>query len=137
MSRLLTGISGALALALISGAAQFASGRDFSGRDLSRLPQVGQSLSLSSGSAVNRGAKADRAAGPAGSPASTRTVSFKLSGMLDTAVMVRVPLAAVNPPVAPPPAKPATNKPMAVACEPVVSLLTEVAKQLQPGRCVT
>jgi hypothetical protein len=24
-----------------------------------------------------------------------------------------------------------------VACEPVVSVLTEVAKQLQPGRCVT
>jgi hypothetical protein len=25
----------------------------------------------------------------------------------------------------------------AVACEPVVSVLTEVAKLLQPGRCVT
>jgi len=24
-----------------------------------------------------------------------------------------------------------------VACEPVVSLLTEIARQLQPGRCVT
>ena len=24
-----------------------------------------------------------------------------------------------------------------VACEPMVSVLTEVAKQLQPGRCVT
>jgi hypothetical protein len=24
-----------------------------------------------------------------------------------------------------------------VACEPAVSMLTEVAKQLQPGRCVT
>ena len=24
-----------------------------------------------------------------------------------------------------------------VACEPVVSVLTEIAKQLQPGRCVT
>jgi hypothetical protein len=26
---------------------------------------------------------------------------------------------------------------MAVACEPVVSVLTEIARQLQPGRCVT
>ena len=24
-----------------------------------------------------------------------------------------------------------------VACEPMVSVLTEIAKQLQPGRCVT
>jgi len=31
-------------------------------------------------------------------------------------------------------AKPGDRK---VACEPVVSVLTEVAKQLQPGRCVT
>jgi hypothetical protein len=26
---------------------------------------------------------------------------------------------------------------LTVACEPVVSVLTEVAKQLEPGRCVT
>jgi hypothetical protein len=32
-----------------------------------------------------------------------------------------------------------TNKPVGrtVACEPVVSVLTEVAKQLPPGRCIT
>jgi hypothetical protein len=37
------------------------------------------------------------------------------------------------------PAAPAFAKPgkTAVACEPVVSVLTEVAKLLQPGRCVT
>jgi hypothetical protein len=29
------------------------------------------------------------------------------------------------------------DRKMAVACEPMVSILTEVAKQLQPGRCVT
>jgi len=32
--------------------------------------------------------------------------------------------------------KPGDRK-MTVACEPVVSVLTEVAKLLQPGRCVT
>jgi hypothetical protein len=37
------------------------------------------------------------------------------------------------------PAAPSFAKPgkTAVACEPVVSVLTEVAKLLQPGRCVT
>jgi hypothetical protein len=34
------------------------------------------------------------------------------------------------------PAKPGASK-MTVACEPPVSVLTEVAKLLQPGRCVT
>jgi hypothetical protein len=29
------------------------------------------------------------------------------------------------------------DRKLTVACEPVVSVLTEVAKQLQPGRCVT
>ena len=36
----------------------------------------------------------------------------------------------------PPMTKPASKK-IAVACEPPVSVLTEVAKLLQPGRCVT
>jgi hypothetical protein len=40
-----------------------------------------------------------------------------------------------------PPAPILLNKPgdrkLKVACEPVVSTLTEVAKLLQPGRCVT
>jgi hypothetical protein len=30
-----------------------------------------------------------------------------------------------------------SDRKMTVACEPVVSVLTEVAKLLQPGRCVT
>ena len=146
MSRLLTGISGALALALISGAAQFALGRDL-GRDLSqslgRLPQIIQPLPFSLSSldtvtpSVNRGAKADRTTGPAGSPALTRTVSFKLNGVSDMAILVRVPVVAANSPAVSSSAKPITRKPMAVACEPVVSVLTEVAKILQPGRCVT
>jgi hypothetical protein len=29
------------------------------------------------------------------------------------------------------------NGKMTVACEPAVSVLTEIAKQLAPGRCVT
>jgi hypothetical protein len=144
MSRLIAGISGALALSLISGAAEFASGRNLD-RDLSavagnRIP-IAQSRSLLSGSptegtpSINRGSKADRAAGPVGSPASTRTVSFQLNGVSDTSFLVRFPVAASTPQAAPSPARPAIHRPMA-ACEPVVSVLTEVAKRLQPGSCV-
>jgi hypothetical protein len=145
MSRLTTGISGAVAIVLISGAAQFASGRDL-GRDLmsatGRLSPVDQPLFSSSGSttadaaAVNRGAKTDRTTGPVVSPALTRTVSLKLSSFSDTTFLVRVPVAASTPTAASSVAKPTARKPV-VACEPMVSVLTEVFKQLQPGRCVT
>ena len=145
MSRLTTGISGAVAIVLISGAAQFASGRDL-GRDLmsatGRLSPVDQSLLSSSGSpvadaaAVNRGAKTDRAMGPAVSSGLTRTVSLKLSSFSDTTFLLRVPVVASTPTAASSVTKPAARRPV-VACEPVVSVLTEVFKQLQPGRCVT
>ncbi|SHN70542.1 hypothetical protein [Bradyrhizobium erythrophlei] len=146
MSRLTTGISGAIALVLISGAAQFAMGRDLSGIPgrLAPLQQSSSSSYAPSGStapdmvAVNRGAKADRAMGPSGSPARLQTISLKLDGVEDTSVLVRMPAAGAtpSPSTASSPAKPATRKPMA-ACEPVVSALTEVARRLQPGRCVT
>ena len=145
MSRLTTGISGAVALVLISGAAQFASGRDL-GRDLmsatGRLSPVDQPSFSSSGSpaadaaAVNRGAKTDRTTGPAVSPALTRTVSLKLSSFSDTTFLLRVPVTSATPTAASSTAKRVAPKP-AVACEPMVSVLTEVAKQLEPGRCVT
>jgi hypothetical protein len=143
MSRLIMGISSALALSLISGAAEFARGRDLSAVTGSHTP-ITQALSLSFHSSnggtspVNRGSKADRVAGPAGSPAATRTISLKLDGFSDTTFLVRIPEAVANPPaVAPaPPVKPVFGRPM-LACEPVVSVLTEVAKRLEPGRCVT
>ena len=146
MSGLITGISGAIAVVLISGAAQFAMGRDLSG-DAGRLPSPKQS-SLNSNAAssshapdlvaVNRGTKADRATGPSGSPALSQTISLKLEGVADMSVLVRTPAAgtAPSPSTASSPAKPAIRKPI-VACEPMVSALTEVARRLQPGRCVT
>ena len=136
MSRLTTGISGAIALVLISGAAQFALGRDL-GRDLGMSPADQLSGSpAADASAVNRSAKADRATGPAGSPAVMRTVSLKLSGFSDTTFLLRVPVTSATPTAASSTAKRVAPKP-AVACEPMVSVLTEVAKQLEPGRCVT
>ena len=133
MSRLTTGISGAIALVLISGAAQFALGRDLG---MSPADQLSSGSPAADASAVNRGAKADRATGPAGSPAVTRTVSLKLSGFSDTTFLLRVPVTSAAPTAASSTAKRVAPKP-AVACEPMVSVLTEVAKQLEPGRCVT
>jgi hypothetical protein len=133
MSRLTTGISGAIALVLISGAAQFALGRDLG---MSPADQLSSVSPAADASAVNRGAKADRATGPAGSPAVTRTVSLKLSGFSDTTFLLRVPVTSATPTAVSSTAKRVAPKP-AVACEPMVSVLTEVAKQLEPGRCVT
>jgi hypothetical protein len=137
MSQLIAGISGALALSLISSAAEFARGRDLAAVAGNQAPST-QSLSLSfnsPGTSVNRRSKADRVAALVGSPASTQTVSLKLDAFSDTTFLIRIPVAASNPPAARARARPATRKPM-VACEPIVSPLTEVAKQLQPGRCV-
>lgn len=132
MSRLTIGISGAIALSLISGAAQLALGRDLSPSMLR-----GMQGKLSSATIVNRAAKADRAVSRAALPAQTRTIAFRLDSFSDTSFLVRVPVAKGGPAPAPFDAKSgARNKPP-IACEPMVSVLAEAAKQLPPGRCVT
>jgi hypothetical protein len=99
--------------------------------------------------AVNRYAKADRVATVKSSVPST-TLAFRLVGLKQTTIVMRLPIGDVNdrqtasdgPAVVP--AKngisrePGTKagKTM-IACELVVSPLTEVAKQLGPGRCLT
>jgi len=121
-------IFGAIAVGLSVGAVQLASGRDLT------TPQNAAGVSAT---AVNRAAKADRAAGMAGLAVLTQTIALRLDGLSDTSVLVRVPLA-----------HEARNRPassltksgdgrLTVACEPVVSVLTEVFKRLQPGRCLT
>jgi hypothetical protein len=137
MSGFTTGVSGAIALVLVSGAAQFAMGRDLTAVT-GRLPPINQ-FSSSPGpdmAAVNRRAKGDRTAGPSGSPARLQTIALTPTGMADTSVLMRIPVAGAAPPTASTPIRPVTRKP-AVACEPVVSVLTEVARRLAPGRCVT
>jgi hypothetical protein len=143
MSRLAIGIFGAIALSLTFGAAQLASGRDLSEATQDRLQQdrlqnAFQEPLTTGGSAVNRAAKADRVAGAAGSPAQTRTIALRLEGFSDTSFLLRVLVAngADNALSGPALIKPVSRKLM-LACEPVVSMLTEVAKRLQPGRCVT
>jgi hypothetical protein len=128
------GILGAAAVSLTFGAVQFASGRDLGGvsqAPVSQAPVLEVSLP-SSGAGINRAAKADRLAGVSASAARMQTISLQIEGLLDTSVLVRVPVD--HAARATTFAKPGDRK---VACEPVVSVLTEVAKQLEPGRCVT
>ena len=83
---------------------------------------------------VNRAAKADRATVPA-SAGQSQTISLRPDGLADTSVLVRVPVArearneARDRPAPSSVPKSGTRK-TAVACEPVVSVLTEVAKLL-------
>jgi hypothetical protein len=128
------GILGAIAISSMFGAVQFASGRDLS-EGLAGL----EGFASPQWAGVNRAAKADRAAAFVAPAAPTRTISFKLDELADTSILVRIPLTFAAGSNAAPPSlltKPGEHK-SAIACEPVVSVLTEVAKRLQPGRCVT
>jgi hypothetical protein len=132
MSKIFSGILGTLAVTVSLGAAQYASGSDLVG-----LARQSTAVATTAQATINRKAKADRADAPANA-LQTRTISVSVDGLFDTSILVRVPVArkeARNAPSAPTVSK----QPMArtVACEPLVSVLTEVAKQLQPGRCVT
>jgi len=124
------GIFGAAAVTLTFGAVAW-------GRDLSGTTQIPATSSpvTSSETGINRAAKADRVAGVARSSVpQTRTISLRFNGLADTSVLLRVPVAQAARPSSSLLTGQGERK---VACEPVVSVLTEVAKQLQPGRCVT
>jgi hypothetical protein len=135
MSQLSRGVFAAIAVSLTCGIVQFALGRDLSrGPQAVSAPEAATNINNID---INRAAKADRAAGMVGRPVQTQTISLRLDVLSDTSVLIRIPVAqARKSPSAPAVTKSGERK-MAVACEPVVSVLTEVAKQLQPGRCVT
>jgi hypothetical protein len=130
MSQISRGILAAIAVLLTGGAVQYASGRD-----LSTALQNSVSTPVTS---INRQVKTDRAAGVARSGVEMQTISIRPYGLSDTSVLVRVPVAQASRrgSYAPSLLKSGDRK-MTVACEPVVSVLTEIARQLQPGRCVT
>jgi hypothetical protein len=137
-----------LVLGLVSGAAmfgaiQYASGNDLSGSSL-RGTLTDRDTAISTASfapAVNRTAKGDRDTTPAKLDAG-QTLSFQVHGLTDTSVLLRLagpaPKAQQDKPASTK-AIPMDTKPRraTVACEPPVSMLTEVARSLQPGRCVT
>ena len=137
MSQLSRGIFGAIAVSLTFGAALAA------GRDLAEIQNpAGNSQVVNTSEAINRAAKADRADGVVGSAAPTRTISLRQGVLTDTSVLIRVLIRlpvtqeARNNVPAPAVVKPQARK-ATVACEPPVSVLTEVAKRLEPGRCIT
>jgi hypothetical protein len=141
---------GAIAVSLTLGALQFASGHDLTG-GLGAGLGTGLAAGLGTGlgtdlaaasdtpqTGVNRAARSDRA-GPAVAPsAPTRTISIRLDRLADTSVLIRIPVVGESSKIPPAPflTRPGDRK-LTVACEPVVSVLTEVAKLLRPGRCVT
>jgi hypothetical protein len=131
-------IFAALAAAATLGAVQIAAGEAAS---TANLADRFQALSDPQGAAgINRTAKTDREPKVLGSNEG-RTVLLKVESLADTSVLVRIPVqkeARNLRPAPAPAAKPGDKaKKMTVACEPVVSVLTEVAKLLQPGKCVT
>ncbi len=147
MSHISKAVFGAIAVSLTLGAVQFASGHDLA----ERWQAVAEGQTTGIASAINRSAKADRASVVAGSGEQTQTVSLRPESLSATTVLVRMPVAksfdrssdkspetdARNVPGAPSLFKSGDRRKATVACEPMVSVLTEVAKQLQPGRCVT
>jgi hypothetical protein len=142
MSQLSKGIFGAIAVSLTLGtlgAVQLAAGRDLAAIQ----NPAGNSEAVNTFAAINRAAKADRADGAVGSTAAPmRTISLRQDVLTDTSVLIRLPVTrgtgkvARNNVPAPAVVKPQARK-ATVACEPPVSVLTEVAKRLEPGRCIT
>lgn len=124
----------ALAAIATLGVAQIAAGEAVSGATLADRFQA-----LGEPDGINRTAKADREVAVTQTAGHGRTVLLKIESLADTSVLVRLPRdkEARNRAPARPSAKPAGDKKMATACEPPVSVLAEVAKLLQPGRCVT
>lgn len=131
MSKTSWSILGAIGVSLMVPAVQFASGHDMTGGIEAAAPAPDAT--------VNRAAKTDRSGPPVAAAAPTRTILLRLDGLAETSVLIRVPAVQVSRNVVPTPLplRPATNGKLTIACEPVVSMLTDVAKLLQPGRCVT
>jgi hypothetical protein len=130
-------IFGAAALTVSVGVAQFAAGSDLRQSRSDAQLAAQQPVSLPSPMvAVNRSAKADRAVIGTTTPGLTFAVHpIDQNG---SSFLVRIPAPLIGEALRPAvqPAQAPLGKPM-VACEPVVSVLTDVAKLLQPGRCVT
>jgi hypothetical protein len=128
MSQIRKAFLGAVAITLTLGAVQFASGGDLENR--------WQAVSEQRGHIVNRAGKADHLAVLKPFAVPTKTVSLRLNDLADTSVSLRFPSALARNNKPPTLLRNQSRKPT-LACEPVVSALTEVARLLPPGRWVT
>lgn len=143
MSKVSSLVLGVVSGAAMFGAIQYASGNDLRASTLrGTLTERDTAISAApSAPAVNRTAKGDRVTTPA-KVDQGQTFSFQVHGLTDTSVLLRLAGSAPKAQLV----KPASTKAVPVdvkprrsmvACEPSVSMLTEVARSLQPGRCVT
>ncbi len=133
MSKLIRGIFGVTAITLSLGVAQLASGSDYT--------QIGfrhdAATSIPLAQDINRAAKADRST--VNRRLSGQTVSINLVGQ---SVLVRIPdeqveeTRRITMPTSSKSLSQSSTRAV-VACEPVVSVLTDIVRQLQPGRCLT
>lgn len=138
-------VLGTLAGMATLGAIGFASGNDLSGaarNDEQRAERADGSVA----SSVNRTVKTDRAIvalNVAAQPSQTFAVLPDRTA--NTSVLIRIPAQArtieksemIRDRSAKSGERATSGVKSAIACEPVVSVLTEVASRLQPGRCVT
>ena len=137
VSRNVSGIVAAVAASVTLGAVQLASGRD-----LATTGVVTLNHEAASENGVNRHTKSDRADMPRALAGPSRTLSIKVDELAATSILIRVPArfpeeAQDRASVPAPTKKPEKSWKATVACEPVVSVLTEVAKKLPPSSCVT
>ena len=127
MSRLSSSMFGFAAAAIIGAASfQFASGEAFGFSGKSLVVSAAQTASV-----VNRSAKADRAP-LAASSGRGATLIYQFSTLPSISFATRYDAAQQSAPLAP--VVPARKL---AACEVSVSVLTDLADQLAPGRCVT
>jgi hypothetical protein len=138
------------AAALTAGAAQLALGHDLGHNlagnllagDLGRNLLSGTAMSAAdasgAGGDVNRIAKGDRMVIVGRAAGESQTVSVRVGDLANTSVLIRLnSMARRDPQQKAPAVSPANAAKKTFACEPTVSLLTEVAKQLAPARCLT
>lgn len=146
MSNVTSGILGAVAATLALGAVhlEVATGNDLVGSAQRETGTVGiahaPAILAATTQNVNRSAKGDRDL--VVQPSGGVTISFKVPGADDASVALRMPAADAADARRKLPVPARLEKGSAVdrkpiACEPVVSALTAVAKELGPGRCIT
>lgn len=144
MSHLTSGLIGAAVATVVFGAAQFAMGNDIAGAKSSTALAASVSVAQPT-TDVNRTSKSDRVAVKMVRVPASKTITVRLAELPNTSVLVRIPAVvttikasnAVKPDALKSDAGRSAPQRRQVACEPVVSVLTDVAKLLQPGRCIT